>query len=135
MCAVPLFSLCIGATLLNFNERYDITEYWKRRFKKVIIPIIGWNIIYYFYRIYIIKNFSKNKLNFFELYRIYFNNSLYPIIGSLRIFIFGYMIIPILAYVPKANKIKVYSYCFFLLLINQSVIPYLLQYIENYKLS
>ena len=46
MCAVPLFALCIGATLLNFNERYGIIEYWKRRIIKIIIPIIGWNIIY-----------------------------------------------------------------------------------------
>ena len=46
MCAVPLFSLCIGATLLNFNQRYGIKEYWKKRIIKVIIPIIGWNIIY-----------------------------------------------------------------------------------------
>ena len=45
MCAVPLFNLCIGATLLDFNKRYKIYEYWAKRFKKLIIPIIGWNII------------------------------------------------------------------------------------------
>ena len=41
MCAVPLFSLCIGATLLNFNKRYSIYEYLKKRFNKMVIPIIG----------------------------------------------------------------------------------------------
>lgn len=46
MCAVPLFNLCIGATLLNFNKRYSIYEYLKKRFNKMVIPIIGWNIIF-----------------------------------------------------------------------------------------
>lgn len=131
MCAVPLFSLCIGATLLNFNERYDIKEYWKRRFNKIIVPIIGWNIIYYIYRVYILKNYKIGNLNFITLYKLYFNNELYPIIDSLRIFIYGYMVIPLIAYVQKINKIQIYSYCFLILLINQSIIPYLLKFNRN----
>ena len=79
MCAVPLFSLCIGATLLNFNERYDIKEYWKRRFNKIIVPIIGWNIIYYVFRIYILKNYKIGKINLITLYKLYFDNKLFPL--------------------------------------------------------
>lgn len=135
MCAVPLFSLCIGATLLDFNEKYNIKEYWKRRIKKVVLPIIGWNIIYFYYRIYIIKNFQKPNLNLFTLYNIYFRNQLLPIIKSLRIFMFGYMVIPLIAYVNKSNKIKIYSYTFFILLINQSIIPYIKKFINDNKLS
>ena len=134
MCAVPLFSLCIGATLLNYNERYDIKEYWKRRFNKVIVPIIGWNIIYYFFRVYFLKDFKIPKINLFNLYQLYFNNQLYPIIGSLRIFIYGYLIIPLIAYVHKINKIHVYTYCFMALLINQSFIPYFLKFIRNNRI-
>ena len=99
-CAVPLFSQCIGATLLNFNEKYGLKEYFKRRFKKMVIPIIGWNIIN-FYRIYIIKNFKLEDLNFIILYKIYFLSKLNPIVNSFRIFIIGYMIIPLIAYVEK----------------------------------
>ena len=128
MCAVPLFSLCIGATLLNFNERYDIKEYWKRRFQKVILPIIGWNIFYYFFRIYIVKNFKKEKITLSNIIKLYFNNELYPIIGSLRTFLLGYLLIPLIAYVNKKNKIQIYSYCLVILLINQSIIPYLLKF-------
>lgn len=134
MCAVPLFTLCIGATLLDFNERYDIKIYWKRRIKKIIIPMIGWNIIYYFYRVYIIKNFQKVNFDFIILYRIYFNNKIYPLTKSLRLFLFGYMVIPLIAYVDKINKIKVYSYCFITLLINQSIIPYLIKLYRNSKI-
>lgn len=134
MCAVPLFSLCIGATLLDFNKRYGIKIYYERRIKKIIIPIIGWNIIYYFYRVYILKNFPKLNLDLITLYILYFNNKLYPLIKSLRIFLFGYMVIPLIAYVDKINKIKVYSYCFLTLLINQSIIPYLIRFNKSHKI-
>ena len=39
--SVPFFVLCIGATLLNFNERYGLLEYNIKRFIKVFIPLIG----------------------------------------------------------------------------------------------
>lgn len=124
MCAVPLFSLSIGATLLNFNKRYGIYEYWKRRVNKLIIPIIGWNIIYYYYRVYVLKHFKKQNLNFSIILKIYFKGQLCPLISSLRIFLFGYMAIPLIAYVDISNKNKIYSYCFIILLINTSIIPY-----------
>lgn len=132
MCAVPLFALCIGATLLNFNEKYGIKEYWKRRIIKVIIPIIGWNIFYYFYRVYILQNFPKIELNFINIYRLYFENKLYGIISSLRTFIFGYMIIPLIAFIDKSKKIKLYSYGLIFIIINQSTIPYLINICYNY---
>ena len=94
---------------------------------KIILPILGWNIINYFYRVYILKNLKITTLNFISLYNLYFNNSLYPIIYSLRIFLFGYMIIPLIAYVDKSNKMKIYFYCFLVLFINQSFIPYLIK--------
>ena len=132
MCAVPLFALCIGATLLNFNEKYGIKEYWKRRIIKVIIPIIGWNIFYYFYRVYILKNFQKIDLNFINIYKLYFENKLYGIISSLRTFIFGYMIIPLISFIDKSKKIKLYSYGLIFIIINQSTIPYLINIYLNY---
>ena len=131
MCAVPLFSLCIGATLLNFNEKYGIKEYWRRRIVKIIIPIIGWNLFYYFYKVYIIKSFPKLKLNFISIYKLYFENKLYGIINSLRIFIFGYMIIPLISFIDKSKKIKLYSYGIVIIIINQSTIPYIINIYNN----
>ena len=131
MCAVPLFSLCIGATLLNFNMRYGIYEYWKKRINKVVIPIIGWNMIYFFYRFYFIKNIRKQKFTVFYLITLYFNTELCPNTGSLRIFLFGYMIIPLIANVEFINKIKTYSYGFLILLLNTSIIPYFINFFNN----
>ena len=129
--AVPLFVLCIGATLLDFNERYGLKIYFDRRVKKIIIPLICWNIIFYFYKVYIIRNMAKEKITFVYLWNLYFKNKLNIIFYSIHSFIKIYMIIPLLAFVEKSKKIKIYSYCLTTLFISQVLIPYLINLFQS----
>lgn len=124
--AVPMFVLCIGATLLDFTEKYGLIKYWYRRFIKLVLPLISWNIILYFYRVYFLKNLPNERLTFDKIWDLYFLNKINSIFGSFRSFLLTYMIIPLLAYVDKTKKIKTYSYCFITLIITQSLIPYLI---------
>ena len=128
--AVPIFVLCIGATLLDFNEKYGLIKYFYRRITKVVIPMISWNIILYLYRVYILKTFKKEKLTFVNIWNIYYGHKVYFIFESFHIFLLGYMIIPLLAYVQKSEKVKIYSYCFITLLITQTICPYLIKLFE-----
>jgi surface polysaccharide O-acyltransferase-like enzyme len=124
--AVPFFVLCIGATLLDFNEKYGLKIYFKRRIKKVVLPLFCWNIILYYYYVYIIKVMEKQKITFIYLWNLYFKSDLNFMFSSIRCFLIMYMIIPLIAYVDKSKKIKIYSYCFIILLISQVLIPYLI---------
>ena len=124
--SVPFFVLCIGATLLDFNERYGLFEYNKRRIIKVFIPLIAWTIILYLYKVYILKNLSIISFNFPSIWNYFFLSNIYRIFNSLHIFLLTYMLIPLLAFVDKSNKMKIYTYFFFLLLITQAFIPYLI---------
>ena len=128
--AVPFFVLCIGATLLDFNEKYGIKKYYYKRIKKVVLPLIYWNIILYIFKVYIIKDMNKEKINIIYLWNLYYNHKIYSIFGSFHTFLLSYMMIPLLAYVEKAKKIKVYSYCFITLLITQALFPYLISLFE-----
>ena len=128
--AVPFFILCIGATLLDFNEKYGLRIYFKRRIKKVVIPLICWNIILYYYYIYAIKYKKKEKITFVYLWNLFFDSKLNYLFKSIHSFLIMYMINPLLAYVEKSKKIKIYSYCFITLLISQILIPYLISLIE-----
>lgn len=124
--AVPVFVLCIGATLLDFNEKYGLIKYYKRRIFKVIIPLLSWNVILYFYRTYFLKNFPERKISFAYLWDLYYNHRIYFIFGSFHQFLVVYMFIPLVAYIQKLNKIKIYSYCFIILVVTQSLIPYII---------
>ena len=129
--SVPFFVLCIGATLLNFNERYGLIEYNKKRMIKVFIPLVGWTIILYFYKVYILKNIRKENFDFVSLCNYFFQSKLYHIFDSLHIFLITYMFIPLLAYIEKSKKFKVYLYYFIFLLITQTIIPYLINLFGN----
>ena len=137
---VPIFVLCIGATLLDFRERYGLFDYNKKRFVKVFIPLLGWTITLYYYKAYILKNISKIELDFSYIWNYFFLSKLFHIYNSLHIFILTYMLIPIVSFVEKKDKIKIYTYYFFLLLITQAIIPYLINLLGNkiiwiYKLN
>jgi len=125
--SVPFFALSIGATLLNFKERYGLYEYNKRRFIKVFIPLIGWTFILYLYKVYILKNIKKENFNFYSLWNYFFLSKIYHIFGSLQIFLKTYMLIPLLAYEEAKNKQKIYIYYFFFLLTTQTIIPYIIR--------
>lgn len=85
-------------------------------------------------KVYIIKNLIIQKLDFFWLYVLYFNNKLCPNITSLRTFMFGYMVISLIAYIDISQKIKIYSFSFTLLLINTSIIPYFLNFFNDKRI-
>ena len=46
--AVPLFLMLSGATLLG--KKYKLSNYYKRRFSRVLIPFLFWLVIYWVYR-------------------------------------------------------------------------------------
>ena len=129
--SVPFFVLSIGATLLDFKDRYGLFEYNKKRFIKVFIPLIGWTIILYLYKFYILKNIENINFNFYDIWNYFFKSKMYRIFDSLHIFLLTYSLIPLLAFVERSSKIFIYSYYFFFLLITQSFIPYIFSLFGN----
>ena len=129
--SVPIFVLCIGATLLNFKERYGLLEYNKKRLLKVVLPLIGWTLILYLYKVFILKNIKKISLDFVSIWNYFFNSNIYAIFNSLHVFLLTYMLIPLLSFVEKENKMRIYTYYFFLLLLTQSFVPYLFSLFGN----
>ena len=129
--SVPLFVLCIGPTLLDFNGRYGLFEYNKKRFIKVFIPLFGWSFILYFYKANILYNTPKITFDFTTLWNYFFLSKLFKIFKSLHIFLLTYMLIPLLAFIEEHNKIRIYTYYFFLLFITQTTIPYLIRLYGN----
>ena len=70
-----MFVLCIGATLLDFNEKYSLKKYYYKRFEKVIIILSCWSVILYLLR-------GKKKFGLTYLWNIYYGHKIYDIFGS-----------------------------------------------------
>lgn len=46
-CAVPLFFMLSGATLLEYRKRYSTEEFFKKRIKKTVLPYIFFTVVFY----------------------------------------------------------------------------------------
>ena len=51
--AVPIFFMISGAMLIDFNKRYSIKEFFKKRIAKTVIPFIIWSFIGLLIEIYL----------------------------------------------------------------------------------
>lgn len=45
--AVPVFLMISGATMMNYRQRYSTSEFLKRRFRKIGIPLVIWSAVFY----------------------------------------------------------------------------------------
>lgn len=43
-CAVPLFFMLTGATLIDYPKRYSTKDFFKKRFVKTVIPFLFWSV-------------------------------------------------------------------------------------------
>ena len=45
--AVPVFFMMSGANLIGYREKYDTKSFLKKRLKRVIVPLLGFSLLYY----------------------------------------------------------------------------------------
>lgn len=50
--SVPLFVMISGALMLRSEKKIAYREFFQKRLSKILIPLIGWSIIYYIYKVY-----------------------------------------------------------------------------------
>lgn len=123
--AVPVFFMITGATLLDFYDKYSLSEYFMKRIKKTVIPLIAWTFIGIVYRILLAHNLLwadvTPKFVFDGLTRFNIVN-LYWFFGPLFC---AYLCIPLLAAVPKEKKNLVFGYVAAASLVFNIAIPFI----------
>jgi surface polysaccharide O-acyltransferase-like enzyme len=97
--AVPLFLMLSGATLLGKN--YTLSEYYRRRFMRVLVPFLFWMVVYWFYKWITLKT-SQQPHNFESI--IQWAAKLFLKEGISKHFWYIYMILFIYLFVPFLGK-------------------------------
>lgn len=46
-CAVPIFFMLSGATLLEYGKRYSTTVFYQKRIKKTVVPYLFFSVVFY----------------------------------------------------------------------------------------
>ena len=104
-CAVPIFFMISGATLIDYRERYDTKTFFKKRLLKTLLPLIIWSIIYFIVKI-ISGQIDTNNINFRFIIDYFINVRMNPVFWFLVVIIGIYLCIPVISLIPKENRKK-----------------------------
>lgn len=136
-CAVPVFFMITGATLIDYRERYDIKTFFKKRLLKVIIPLIIWSIIYFIINFFKGK-FSINDLSFKFVFEYFFLVKTNPIFWFFVVIIGIYLAIPVISLIPQETRRKAFLYIIIITFVFNQFLPDLLYHLNlnyNYDLK
>lgn len=136
-CAVPVFFMITGATLIDYRERYDTKTFFKKRLLKVIIPLIIWSIIYFIINFFKGK-FSINDLSFKFVFEYFFLVKTNPIFCFFVVIIGIYLAIPVISLIPQETRRKAFLYIIIITFVFNQFLPDLLYHLNlnyNYDLK
>lgn len=136
-CAVPVFFMITGATLIDYRERYDTKTFFKKRLLKVIIPLIIWSIIYFIINFFKGK-FSINDLSFKFVFEYFFLVKTNPIFWFFVVIIGIYLAIPVISLIPQESRRKAFLYIIIITFVFNQFLPDLLYHLNlnyNYDLK
>ncbi len=125
--AVPIFFMITGITLIDYNKRYGLKEFFLRRFNKTVIPYIFWSLFGLLFNVYFLKSISVKVVT-----SAYVINGLFSgkIVGIYWFFIALYSIylcIPLFSSVEDRGKKEVFAYLILVSLLFNSLIPFILK--------
>ncbi len=125
--AVPIFFMITGATLMDFNDRYSLKEYFVKRIKKTLIPFIIWSVIGFFYYGYVMKSLDVEKyfgaVEFFNGMMSTDYIAIYWFFPKLFVI---YLAMPLFSAVDKSKRKAVFTY----LAVGGFIISYILPEID-----
>lgn len=136
-CAVPVFFMITGATLIDYRERYGTKTFFKKRLLKVIIPLIIWSIIYFIINFFKGK-FSINDLSFKFVFEYFFLVKTNPIFWFFVVIIGIYLAIPVISLIPQESRRKAFLYIIIITFVFNQFLPDLLYHLNlnyNYDLK
>lgn len=136
--AVPIFFMISGAMLIDFNKRYSIKEFFKKRIAKTVIPFIIWSFIGLLIEIYYIKCVNLSSVNLTYIINGLINGNLVQIYWFFIPLFCIYLSIPVFSLIPDENKKSIFIYVATFSFILNMLIPFIISVFNlpiNYSIS
>ena len=138
-CAVPIFFMLTGATLIDYQKRYSTKTFFKKRFLKTVIPFLAWSIFALFWKSRetiwaMMTGAPNNGLDWTvgSVIKGIFNTQIYSIYWFFIPLFCIYLTIPFYAAIPEKKRIKVYIYAIIASLVFNYSIPFVLGLLNAY---
>lgn len=138
-CAVPLFFMLSGATLIDYQKSYTTKEFFKKRFVKSVIPFLFWSVFAMFWASRkVLIAMAKGQPNEGLKWTVQsvidgiLNNKFQHIYWFFIPLFCIYIVIPFFAAISEKRRVKVYTYAIVVGLIFNYTIPFILSLLNEY---
>lgn len=123
-CAVPLFFMISGATLIDYNQKYNTATFFKKRILKTVVPFVVWSLFAMIYCIYTgqVTDYRVSRL-LLGMINVEYANLYWFFIPLFM----AYLTIPVLAAIQ--DKKKVFGY----MILAGTVVEFLLPFLSMVK--
>jgi surface polysaccharide O-acyltransferase-like enzyme len=121
---VPLLVLVSGTLLLNPHRDESLPIFFKKRFIKVLIPLLGWSVIYIAWRIY----YEGDSFTLQQAVRAIIENTVAYHFWFLYMILGLYLVVPVLRVFTRAAAEKDYKYYLIIWMIAVCLPPFLAKF-------
>lgn len=123
--AVPVFFMISGANLLGYRERYTTKTFFLKRFKRVVITLVGYSALYYLIGCFWPDVFGQpaRQLSLYGFIDGLFTNGICDVYWFFYSIIALYLMTPILSLLTERKRL--FEYALSLSIISTVVIPML----------
>lgn len=127
--AVPVFFMITGITLINYQDRYSINEYFKKRISKTFFPYIIWSFIGIIY-LYVRGSINIESITLKYIISGLLNGNIIGIYWFFPELFCIYLSLPLFAAVDKNKRKWVFEYLFVTAFIINILIPFIINVFE-----
>ena len=132
--AVPVFLMNSGATLIDYNKRYGLRTYFRKRIRKTVIPYIFWSFAGLLFQLFLVGGIEAEEVSpAFILNGLLTGHIVYYYYFFIGLFAV-YLCIPLFAAVPEENRIKVFAYLSAAAVVFNALIPAVI-YCSGYDIA
>lgn len=127
-----------GAMLIDFNKKYSLNEFFKKRIVKTVIPFIIWSLIGLLIEIFYVKNINIASVDLKYIINGLINGNLVQIYWFFIPLFCIYLSIPVFSLIPDKNKKNIFIYITTLAFILNITIPFIISIFNlpiNYSIS
>ena len=122
--AVPVFFMLTGATLIDYRDRYSTATFFRKRFTRTVAPFIIWSIISVIWAVYFVHYLQPEDISTWQKWI----NAILNCKGMSIYWFFPplfavYLSIPVLSYIPKDDRKKVYGYLIAYGMLSCAILP------------
>ena len=108
--AVPVFFMISASTLLNYNKRYGLGTYFKKRIVKTFIPYVFWSLFGLAFQIYYLESIDGGEVTLSYILNGLGNGSLVSKYWFFPALFSVYLSIPLFAAVEEKRRKEVFTY-------------------------